>query len=135
MTGIASNTVSVGLVSALRTFGHRQTSLLIATVTAMPGGGGVPSGTVQFVQGSQVLGTLPLVPTGVNTSSATLPYGGSGNGSIVAVYSGNSIAVGCCSKASPPGGGAQVPIYPSATSPPLQASALRRPGRRAVFTR
>ncbi len=135
VTGIASNTVSVGLVSALRTFGHRQTSLLIATVTAMPGGGGVPSGTVQFVQGSQVLGTLPLVPTGVNTSSATLPYGGSGNGSIVAVYSGNSIAVGCCSKASPPGGGAQVPIYPSATSPPLQASALRRPGRRAVFTR
>jgi len=123
VTGIASNSVSVSLTSSQSALRRGQSAILTATVSALPAGGGVPSGTVQFMQGSKVLGTQTALPIGVSASSASQPVSGSelvrGSNPIVAVYSGNTIAVGCCSKASPPGGGVQVPIYPSATSPPL----------------
>jgi hypothetical protein len=123
VTGIASNGVSVALASNARTVRSPNATTVTATVTALPAGGGVPSGTVAFMQGSQTLATRPLVPIGVSQSQASLPLAGSrlrgGSSQLVAVYSGNSIAVGCCSKSSPPGGGTQVPIYPPATSPPL----------------
>ncbi len=131
VTGIASNSVSVNLTSALHTIPAAQSTTLLATVTASPAGGGVPSGTVQFVQGSQVLGTQPLVPAGASQSVASQPVAGSqlyaGSNPIVAVYSGNTIAIGCCSPSSPPGGGTQVQIYPSAESPPLTITCVRKP--------
>jgi hypothetical protein len=69
---------------------------------------------------------MPLLPTGVTASAAQFPLSASqirqGSNSITAVYSGNSIAIACCTAQSPPGGGTQVPIYPSAVSPPIQVS-------------
>jgi hypothetical protein len=35
---------------------------------------------------------------------------------LYVVYSGNTIALGCCSASDPPGSGTQVPVYPSETS-------------------
>ena len=126
VTGIAANAVSVALRSTLKALRTPQSTTLVATVSAIPAGGGVPSGTVQFVEGSQVLGTQTLLPISATESAASQPLAGSdlsrGSNTITAVYSGNTIAVGCCSKASPPGGGTQVPIYPSATSPPLMVT-------------
>jgi hypothetical protein len=130
VTGIGSNSVSVNLTSGERTLRGSQATTLIATVTALPAGGGVPSGTVAFMQGSQVLGTQPLVPISASQSAASQPLSGSrfygASNPVVAVYSGNTIAIGCCSPASPPGGGTQVQIYPSAESQPLTVTRARR---------
>jgi hypothetical protein len=126
VTGIASNTVSVSLTASPSALRPPQSTTLLATVTAVPAGGGVPSGTVAFMQGSQVLGTQTLLPIGVSQSAASQSLSGSklfqDSKPIVAVYSGNSIAIGCCSPSSPPGGGTQVPIYSSAVSPPLMVT-------------
>jgi hypothetical protein len=96
---------------------------LSVTVATVPGGAGVPSGTVNFMLASTVLATEPLLPIGVTASAASLPLSASqlaqGSNTLTAVYSGNAIALGCCSAASPPGGGTQVPIYPSVTSPAI----------------
>ncbi len=123
VTGITGNSVSVNLSSTLNAIRTPQSTTLVATVSAVPAGGGVPSGTVQFVEGSQVLGTQTLLPVSATESSASQPISGSqlsqGSNPITAVYSGNTIAIGCCTPQSPPGGGAQVQIYPSASSPPL----------------
>jgi hypothetical protein len=130
VTGIGSNSVSVNLTSGQRTLRAPQATTLIATVSALPAGGGVPSGSVAFMQGSQVLGVQPLVPSSASQSVASQPLSGSrlhaSSNPIVAVYSGNTIAVGCCSPASPPGSGTQVQIYPSAESQPLMVTPVRR---------
>lgn len=122
--GITGSGISVTLTSSTSVLhGSQSTATLIATVTATPAGAGVPSGSVAFMDGSQVLGTQTLLPVSVRQSSAALPIDRSrlvqGSNSVTAVYSGNAIAIGCCSRASPPGGGVQVPVYPSARSAPL----------------
>jgi uncharacterized repeat protein (TIGR01451 family) len=55
--------------------------MLVATVTAVPPGAGTPTGTVQFLNGSIVLGTVPLAGSTAMLSQSV--------GSITAVYSGD----------------------------------------------
>jgi hypothetical protein len=73
---------------------------LAATVTVVPPGAGTPTGTVQFLNGNALLGTVPLTGT-----TASLP---GSVGTIVAVYSGDGNFSGSASN--------PVTIYPPATS-------------------
>lgn len=75
---------------------------LVATVAVTPPGAGAPTGSVQFLQGSAVLGTSPLVGTSA-TAGFTPPLG-----NIVAVYSGDANFAGSTSPA--------VTIYPPAAT-------------------
>jgi hypothetical protein len=74
-----------------------------------------------------------LLPVSAVESAAGMPLGSSqlapGSNPITAIYSGNTIAIGCCTASSPPGGGLQVQIYPPATSAPLEIAcrSLRSP--------
>jgi Protein of unknown function (DUF1565) len=117
-TGI-NNTLTVTLTAGAYTLQSGQSTNLTANVSADPGGAGVPSGTVSFILGSNLLQTSIVLPTSATTSAVSLPIGASqlsqGANTLTAVYSGNSIAA-CCSPKSPPGGGTPIPVYPSATS-------------------
>ena len=117
-TGVAvTNSLTVDLTSGTYTLEPGQATTLTVTVSAIPGGGGVPSGTVNFLLGSTLLSTQTLLPTSANTSAASLPLSASqlapGRNILTAVYSGNSIAP-CCPVSGPP-----VTVYGSATSPPI----------------
>jgi hypothetical protein len=118
---LLDNSLTVDLSSAESALIEGQSTTLTVTVTAIPGGGGAPSGTVSIMSGGTLLETATLMPTGVNTTAATLPLSASqlaqGNNTLTAVYSGNSIKP-CCTPSEPPGGTqTPVPWYPSATSP------------------
>jgi hypothetical protein len=117
-----SNTLTVDLTAGTYTLRPGQTTTLTVTVSAIPGGAGVPSGTVNYMLGSNWLATQTLLPTSATTSAASMPISASqlaqGANTLTAVYSGNSIAP-CCSPSEPPGGGIPVPVYPSATSAPI----------------
>jgi hypothetical protein len=123
VTGIASNATGATLSAGTYHLASGGSTTLAVTVATVPGGAGVPSGTVNFMLASTVLATEPLLPIGATASAASLPLSASqlaqGSNTLTAVYSGNSIALGCCSAASPPGGGTQVPIYPAVTSPAI----------------
>ncbi len=122
-TGIASNTLTVNLTSGTNTLQSGQSTTLAVTVSAIPGGGGVPSGTVHFMLGSTLLARQTLLPTGATTSAASLPLSASqlapGANTLTAVYLGNAIATRCCTASSPPGRGRKVANYPHATSAPI----------------
>jgi hypothetical protein len=117
-----SNTLTVELAAGTDTLDPNQSTTLTVLVSAVPGGAGVPSGTVDFMLGSSLLAKQTLLPTSATTSSASIPLSASqlapGANTLTAVYSGNSIAP-CCSPSEPPGGGTPVPVYPSATSAPI----------------
>jgi chitodextrinase len=117
------NTVTATLTAGLTTLSSGQSTTLTATVTAIPGGYGAPSGTVNFMLGTTLLSTQTLLPTSATTTAASMPISASqlavGSNTLTAVYSGNTIATACCSASSPPGGGTQVAIYPSETSAAL----------------
>jgi hypothetical protein len=123
ITGIAANTLTVSLSAGSYTLEPGQSTTITATVTAIPAGGGAPSGTVNFMLGSNLLSTQTLMPTGVNTTSASMPLNasqlGTGSNTVTAVYSGNTIGTNCCSAKYPPGKATQVAIYPGTTSPPI----------------
>jgi hypothetical protein len=117
-TGVAiANALTANLTSGTYTLQPGQSTTLTAAVSALPGGGGVPSGTVNFMLGSTLLSTQTLLPTSANTSSASLPLSASqlaqGANTLTAVYSGNSIAP-CCPVSGPP-----ATVYGSATSAPI----------------
>ena len=117
-TGAAvANSFTVNLTSGTYTLDHGQATTLTVTVSANPGGGGVPSGTVNFMLGSTLLKKQTLLPTSATESAASLPLSASqlspGAHTLTAVYSGNSIAP-CCPVSGPP-----VAVYGSATSPPI----------------
>jgi hypothetical protein len=117
-TGAAiANSLTANLTSATYTLAPGQSTTLTVTVSAIPGGGGVPSGTVSFMIGSSLLATQTLMPTSANTSAASQPLNGSqltqGANTLTAVYSGNSIAP-CCPVSGPP-----VTVYGSSTSAPI----------------
>jgi hypothetical protein len=118
----AANTLTVDLSAGSYSLGSSESTTLTATVSAVPGGAGVPSGTVNFMLGSKLLATQTLMPTSATTSAASLPLSASllseGDNTLTAVYSGNSIAP-CCSPSEPPGKGTPVTVYPSATSAPI----------------
>jgi hypothetical protein len=111
------NSLTVNLTSGTNTLDPGQATTLTVTVSANPGGGGVPSGTVDFMLGSTLLRKRRLVPTSATESKATLPLRAPqlrpGANALTAVYSGNSIAP-CC-----PVTGSPVSVYGSATSPPI----------------
>jgi hypothetical protein len=117
-TGAAiPNSLAVTLNSATYTLGPGDTTALTVSVSAIPGGGGVPSGTVAFMHGSTLLKKQTLLPTSATESAASVPLSASqlapGANTLTAVYSGNSIAP-CC-----PVSGAPVMVYGSATSEPI----------------
>ena len=127
-----SNSLTVNLSAGTSTLSPGQSTTLAVTVTAIPGVGGVPSGTVNYMLGSTLLATQTLLPTGPTTSAASLPISASqlaqGANTLTAVYSGNSIAP-CCTPAEPPGGTqTPVPWYPSAPSTPITVTFAGSPG-------
>jgi len=124
-TGTAiANSLSVSLTSGTYTLGPGQTTTLTVVVSAIPGGGGVPSGTVAFIRGSTLLKKETLFPTSATESAASLPLSASqlvpGANTITAVYSGNTIAP-CC-----PVSGTPVTVYGSATSEPIVVTKSER---------
>lgn len=93
-TGVA-NSLTVSLTSASYTLQPGQSTTLTATVAANPGDGGMPSGTVNFMLGSTLLGTETVLPTGDAGSAGSMLLSASqlnvGANTITAVYSGNSV--------------------------------------------
>jgi hypothetical protein len=67
------NSLTVDLSSADPILNGGQSTTLKVTVTAIPGSGGAPSGTVSIKRGATLLETATLMPTGINTTAATLP--------------------------------------------------------------
>jgi hypothetical protein len=117
-TGVAiANSLTVNLTSGRYTLQPGQTTTLTVTVSANPGGGGVPSGTVDFMLGSTLLKKQTLLPTSATESEASLPLSASqltqGANTLTAVYSGNSIAP-CCPVTGPP-----ATVYGSAAAEPI----------------
>ena len=114
-TGAAKyNSLMVKLTAESRTLGPGEATTLTVKVSANPGGGGVPSGTVNFMLGLTLLKKQPLLPTSATESTASAPLNASelapGVNTLTAVYSGNSIAP-CCPVSGPP-----VTVYGSSTS-------------------
>jgi hypothetical protein len=132
------NSLAVNLSSAESSLNGGQSTTLTVTVTAIPGGGGAPSGTVSIMRGKTLLETARLMPTGVNTTAATLPLSASqlanGENRLTAVYSGNSIAP-CCSPSQLPGGTqTPVPWYPSATSAAITETSTAAAAPKPTFS-
>jgi hypothetical protein len=111
------SSLTVNLTAGKYTLLANQTTTLRVTVAVTPGGGGVPSGTVDFMLGTTLLKQRALVPLSATESAATLPLTSSqlkeGANTLTAVYSGNSIAP-CCPVSGPP-----AQVYPSTTSTPI----------------
>ncbi|MGA9904140.1 MAG: Ig-like domain repeat protein [Terriglobales bacterium] len=125
-TGVAvANSLTVNLASGKHTLRPGQATTLTVTVSAIPGGGGVPSGTVNFMLGSRLLEKQTLLPTSATGSAASLPLRASqlapGANTLTAVYSGNSIAP-CCPVSGPP-----VMVYGGSTSAPISVMKKQRP--------
>jgi hypothetical protein len=131
-TGVAvANSLTVNLASRKYTLRPGEATTLTVTVSAIPGGGGVPSGTVNYMLGSIVLATQTLMPTSATTSAASMPLRASqlapGANTLTAVYSGNSIAP-CCSASGSGAGvsGPPVTVYESSASAPISVRLGRR---------
>jgi hypothetical protein len=117
-TGVGvDNTLTAILTAGAYTLVPGQSTTLTVTVSANPGAGGVPSGTVNIMLGSHLLSEQTLLPLSATQSGVSLPLSASqlafGANTLTAVYSGNSIAP-CCPVSGPP-----VPVYPSETSAPI----------------
>lgn len=133
-TGVAiANSLTVNLASRKYTLRPGEATTLTVTVSAIPGGGGVPSGTVNYMLGSTVLATQTLMPTSATTSAARMPLHASqlapGANTLTAVYSGNSIAPCCVASGSGVGvSGPPVTVYESSASAPITVRLGRRRG-------
>ena len=131
-TGVAiANSLTVNLASRKYTLRPGGATTLTVTVSAVPGGGGVPSGTVNYMLGSTVLATQTLMPTSATTSAARMPLRASqlapGANTLTAVYSGNSIAPCCIASGSGAGvSGPPVTVYESSASAPISVRLGRR---------
>jgi hypothetical protein len=117
-TGVAiTNSLTVSLSAETYTLQPGQATSLTVTVSANPGGGGVPSGTVDIMRGSTLLERQRLLPASATESAVSLPLRASqlapGANTLTAMYSGNSIAP-CCPVSGPP-----LPVYPRSTSAPI----------------
>ncbi|HXW93865.1 MAG TPA: hypothetical protein VEK33_25165 [Terriglobales bacterium] len=142
--GPIANSLTVNLNSAASLLQGGQTTTLAVTVTAIPGGGGAPTGTVSLYNGQTMLEKATLMPTGVNTTAVTLPLSASqltanNENTLTAVYSGNLVNP-CCNPEYPPGG-SQTPIawYPSETSAAIivtecSGSGMYSPANNATLT-
>jgi hypothetical protein len=117
-TGVEiANSLTVDLTSKRHILRLGQATTLTVMVSAIPGGAGVPSGTVEIMRGSHMLGRQTLLPVNATESMAVLSLRASqlekGANKLTAVYSGNAIAP-CC-----PVSGSPVPVYGSSTAPPV----------------
>jgi hypothetical protein len=117
-TGVEiANSLTVDLTSTRHILRPHQATTLTVIVSAVPGGGGVPSGTVEFMRGSRLLRRQTLLPINARESAASLPLRASqlkhGTNKLTAVYSGNAIAP-CC-----PVSGSPVTVYGSSTATPI----------------
>jgi hypothetical protein len=117
-TGVEiANSLTVDLTSKRHILRPHQATTLTVIVSAVPGGGGVPSGTVEFMRGSRLLRRQTLLPINARESAASLPLRASqlkhGTNKLTAVYSGNAIAP-CC-----PVSGSPVTVYGSSTATPI----------------
>ena len=99
ITPAASATVATSGISSLY---EGEATTLTGTVTVV-GLGGTPSGTVNFMLGTTVLGTATLTAIDGNDASASMQLHGSqlslGANNITAVYSGNGNYIGSTSSA------------------------------------
>ncbi len=99
ITPAASATVATSGISSLY---EGEATTLTGTVTVV-GLGGAPSGTVNFMLGTTVLGTATLTAIDGNDASASMQLHGSqlslGANNITAVYSGNGNYIGSTSSA------------------------------------
>ncbi|MGC8641029.1 MAG: beta strand repeat-containing protein [Isosphaeraceae bacterium] len=86
LVGQASTTTSLTSSANPSIFGQSVT--LTATVTATASGGGTPSGTVDFMEGTTQIGTGTLDSTGAATFTTTTL--GVGSHSLTAVYKGDT---------------------------------------------
>jgi len=93
-TGVA-NSLSVTLTSGTSTLQPGHSTTLTATVSASPGGGGAPGGTINFMLGSTLLKTETLAPLSATESAAAVPLRASqlaqGANTLTAVYSGSAV--------------------------------------------
>jgi hypothetical protein len=117
-TGVEiANSLTVDLTSKRHILRPHQATTLTVIVSAVPGGGGVPSGTVEFMRGLRLLRRQTLLPINARESAASLPLRAAqlrpGANKLTAVYSGNAIAP-CC-----PVSGSPVTVYGSATATPI----------------
>jgi hypothetical protein len=91
--GVA-NSLAVTLTSAAYVLSAGQSTTLTATVSANPGDGGAPTGTINFMLQSTSLATITLMPTDATDAAASLPLNASqlalGANTLTAVYSGDS---------------------------------------------
>lgn len=115
--GTVENSLAVILTAGKYILAPGQSTTLKVRVSANPGGGGVPSGTVDIMLASSLLTRQVLMPTSATESGASIPLISSqlhqGANTLTAVYSGNSIRR-CCPVSGPP-----VPVYRSSTSSPI----------------
>ncbi len=123
-TGVAvPNSLTVNLTSQKHILWPGQSTILTVRVSANPGGGGVPSGTVNFMRGSTLLAKQTLQPVSARESAASLPLKASqleqGANKLTAVYSGNAVAL-CCPISGPP-----ATVYGGSTSAPI--TVIRKP--------
>jgi hypothetical protein len=117
-TGVAiANSLIVDLTAGSYTLQPGESTTLSVTVSANPGSGGTPSGTVDIMLGSKLLKRRTLLPVSASESAASLPLKASqlaqGGNTLTAVYSGNSIRP-CCPVSGPP-----LTVYGSAISTPI----------------
>lgn len=91
---------SAALASVISNLYPGQSTLLTATVS-ITGSGAAPSGTVNFMLGAALLGTVTLTPSGSTAATAGLTLNASqltlGANSISVVYSGNTDYTGSTS--------------------------------------
>jgi hypothetical protein len=89
-----ANSLTVTLTSGASVLSAGQSTTLTAAVSANPGDGGAPTGTINFMLGSTSLGTITLMPNDASAASASLPLNASeltaGANTLTAVYSGDS---------------------------------------------
>src|SRR5262249_18448360 len=83
---------SVALASSVNPAGISQAVTFTAVVAVLPPGVGAPTGTVTFMDGNVVLGTVPVGPGG--TARLTASFAAAGGHAITAVYSGDVSLVG-----------------------------------------
>src|SRR5262249_45658033 len=83
---------TLALGSSVNPAATGQAVPFIATVTAVAPGAGTPTGTVTFLDGNTVLGTVAVGPGG--TATLTTSFAAAGGHFITAVYSGDGNFVG-----------------------------------------
>ena len=94
---VAKASSSTSLRASVNPSAFGQAVVFTATVVASAPGGGTPAGTVQFKQGTTVLGSAPLNALG-QASFQTIALA-VGNNTITAVYLGNTSFLGSTSTA------------------------------------